>query len=838
MVPRNRLTKLLLFVLIATFEYEANGEDAPAKDDHGDGHGDGHGDDHGDGHGDDHGDAPAKDDHGDGHGDDLGDAQGDSHGDGHGDGGHHSIFQLTFKDGLKSDSMWVILILILIFTLIVEHCHSYIESSVANSKSGQMFVERMNGEIMMFGIVGIGIIMYVNLVGQMDQHLFHTFEFCHVLVSVSAIVLLMLGLLLFWWRKRLESQWSFFRAKTESIHLQVQGDKFESGGEYIEYFIMASRFMEAHPVPEDFCFTQFLHESLSKEICDLMECGLTTWMTLISVAVVFYILNLIKVAGDTSPMMIMIFYALYLGILWIATFVLWIIVNKKWANFQKHLGTDDLTKLKSSFSNIILKISADYKDGGGTDAAPDKTMVTKLEGSQPLKSVPENDLEEIELTNIKTNDGTEDEMKKATRPKGSVSRMSASFGKMILSDNSDQLKKKSDVSDDILDDPLFEQHLMKEMIKKLEELGDQSVLQDRAETPVIMMKTGFHILVMLQCFGIAFYLMHLLHNIGHEHIGVYWHAVVLVLFLSNVGYFLPKAVALLTILEAYISPDADIMDYVIHETHQFGNDCHFINAQIEKLPDDKKKIIADARHEDITLPPTSASELFCCRQKNPLAKLHNYLLNLGLQIGEDRLLRLQKFMDRDMDGAVSVNEFFTSLHARNEEELALRNSTHEKNKELFSNFNANIEGEENIIKVVVTEKEPENEKAYDVAPINIINTNNSSTIVEKENDMKENKMLNRQKPETREFGVQTDELEEKTVVESIIKEKIDKDSISSTIVFKPNSRIVAVSECNKTKRLSLKDVDIESVLTNCQQGALDLKRMVDTSPRYSFFKEK
>merc|ERR1712224_154830 len=66
-----------------------------------------------------------------------------------------------------------------------------------------MFVERVVAELMMFGVVAISVFVF-SQVASMGEHTHHLFEFCDVLCSFGACFLILMGIVLFGFRRLFE----------------------------------------------------------------------------------------------------------------------------------------------------------------------------------------------------------------------------------------------------------------------------------------------------------------------------------------------------------------------------------------------------------------------------------------------------------------------------------------------------------------------------------------------------------------------------------------------------------------------------------------------------------
>merc|ERR1719261_707918 len=96
----------------------------------------------------------------------------------------------------------------LLFTIIIDRCENSLTRLAANSKTETMLLQRINAELMMFGIVGLGVFIGTNIVSDIPAEFFQVFEFTDILCSLGACGLIGIASVLFVLRRVMERRWT------------------------------------------------------------------------------------------------------------------------------------------------------------------------------------------------------------------------------------------------------------------------------------------------------------------------------------------------------------------------------------------------------------------------------------------------------------------------------------------------------------------------------------------------------------------------------------------------------------------------------------------------------
>mmetsp|Transcript_10980 Transcript_10980/g.19092 ORF Transcript_10980/g.19092 Transcript_10980/m.19092 type:complete len:603 (+) Transcript_10980:34-1842(+) len=213
-----------------------------------------------------------------------------------------SIFQLRFKDVDKT-SFWLILVLMLLFTIVIDRLEAGACWISRKSTMESRFVNRLNAELMMFGCVGLTLFVINSLVEfNSDSHLL--IEFIDILCSLGACGLLAIAALLFVTRQLNDRGWQRLEEmyKLDNLSLRATSGQERSGlNKYVwgptqpaDYQVMAEHFRLVHKLPSTFRYHQYLNYVLLGNACDLMDIHWTSWVLLLAISAVFLGISIVR----------------------------------------------------------------------------------------------------------------------------------------------------------------------------------------------------------------------------------------------------------------------------------------------------------------------------------------------------------------------------------------------------------------------------------------------------------------------------------------------------------------------------------------------------------------
>jgi hypothetical protein len=197
---------------------------------------------------------------------------------------HTSIFLLDFKKGVDRVELWWFVTIMLTYTIVVDRLQALANYLAEGDRCDEMFVQRVYSELQIFGLVAITLFIGQNLLGHLSMDQFILFEFTDILCSMGACTLILVGVVLFTWRKSLESSWMQLSYGHSDFHGKMSADAGEvhcvSQG-FLDFYVMAAHFRIHNNVPLDFDFYLYMRESLSQAICSLVNITWHAWTALL-----------------------------------------------------------------------------------------------------------------------------------------------------------------------------------------------------------------------------------------------------------------------------------------------------------------------------------------------------------------------------------------------------------------------------------------------------------------------------------------------------------------------------------------------------------------------------
>jgi hypothetical protein len=210
-----------------------------------------------------------------------------------GGGDHDSIFLLKLEDGLLQNALWWIVVGMLVYTICVDRAQALAQYLSQGDRCDEMFVQRIYAELQIFGLIAISLFIFQNLLGRIPGKYFVLFEFVDILCSMGACSLIVVGVVLYSFRKKLERSWTQFR-DLNNLHDKMSANAssaYEHDQGFLDFYVMAAHFRLNNNVPADFDFFLYMRESLSQSICFLININWITWcaMLLFSLVQTFFV---------------------------------------------------------------------------------------------------------------------------------------------------------------------------------------------------------------------------------------------------------------------------------------------------------------------------------------------------------------------------------------------------------------------------------------------------------------------------------------------------------------------------------------------------------------------
>lgn len=284
-----------------------------------------------------------------------------AHGDAgaHGEGSHgeseHSIFRIEVT---QLDNLYFHLILVgmLVFTIVIDRLEWFADRAVKGNRANEMFLARVNSEIMMFGFVGLGVFLFSQIFNPPEEK-FIFFEFVDIFCSLGAVILIFMAGALFAMKRRMERQWlsvydsggeqrwlDELRAATSIVQVDRQG---------ILCHIMGARFRALHKLANEFDFSLYLQDSLAKNVCDLMNVNWITWVVLLILTLAWTIFRMFLGHLFVHHTAYMNLYAGGIWLTWLLHVSLEWVSRASWRTLERNLGGSSLSTLRKALEDAI-----------------------------------------------------------------------------------------------------------------------------------------------------------------------------------------------------------------------------------------------------------------------------------------------------------------------------------------------------------------------------------------------------------------------------------------------------------------------------------------------------
>lgn len=235
---------------------------------------------------------------------------------------------------------YLVLLGMLAFSVVIDRLEAAAVWLASGRRSKQVFLERVNAEVMMFGFVGLGVFLFSQIKQPSSQH-FEFFEFVDIFCSLSAVVIILMAVVLLMIQHRLEKKYVGLHASEEGNHRDVQAQV-----QQVKLLIMRERFFEKHSLPPDFDFTLYLRESLAKNVCDIMDIKWGTWVAILSLVVIFTVVRRFQGPLFQMPESYMMAYVIAAWVIWICHLMLWCVVRHAYEGLEEDLGVIHIFEVK------------------------------------------------------------------------------------------------------------------------------------------------------------------------------------------------------------------------------------------------------------------------------------------------------------------------------------------------------------------------------------------------------------------------------------------------------------------------------------------------------------
>jgi len=191
-------------------------------------------------------------------------------------GGGDPIFELKSKK-LDNAQFWILFAGMIFYGLLIDRIQFFTQRAVENNRCSKMIFDRVVTEFMVFGIVAITIFIGTNL----DPNLDEKFPYCvthltyaDVLVSFAACSLIGLGALYAWMRNQISERLQGFEGD------EHKDTAIPKVGTWTPMNVkQQSVFLKRNKLTTDsFNWNMYFQESLSHQICDIINITWVTWL--------------------------------------------------------------------------------------------------------------------------------------------------------------------------------------------------------------------------------------------------------------------------------------------------------------------------------------------------------------------------------------------------------------------------------------------------------------------------------------------------------------------------------------------------------------------------------
>jgi len=263
---------------------------------------------------------------------------------------HESIFTLNASD-LDCRTFWILITAMLFFTIIVDRIQALC-TWLATSRCDRMFLERAISELMMFGVVATSMFL-ISQFYHMPEEVHVLFEFVDILCSFAACFLILMGVILFYLRRLMETDMSTFMMEKEGTVRMVDdagsmSDLSARDLRRVQWQVMRSQFVARHKLSlKKFSYNFYLIETLNQDICDLININWITWVVTFGVSLLYLGIRWLEVIKK-SPTQVLVDYVLMTWVIWTGTVVIYGFIVFQVRQLYGKLGLNTLEDLRKS----------------------------------------------------------------------------------------------------------------------------------------------------------------------------------------------------------------------------------------------------------------------------------------------------------------------------------------------------------------------------------------------------------------------------------------------------------------------------------------------------------
>jgi len=283
---------------------------------------------------------------------------------------HPSIFKLHFAQ-LDREVFWWVLIAMLAFTIVVDRMEYYATLASEHDMTKQMYLARLNAELMMFGLVSTCVFVTEQFFEPSVEDVI-LFEFVDIFCSAGACGLFITGLVLFILHHTMERQWKVFGGRENQSHSMREEHRTQAARDasssllaqalhadyldqvdvkHCEFCIMSARFKRAHALPDGFDYPEYLKLSLTDSICDLMNINWVSWLMVLGFAIFLYVFHYMH--GHYTVGGYFVVFAVGVAVLFLVHILVYVAVLQGNKYLSEGLGCDSLKTLQEQLREAV-----------------------------------------------------------------------------------------------------------------------------------------------------------------------------------------------------------------------------------------------------------------------------------------------------------------------------------------------------------------------------------------------------------------------------------------------------------------------------------------------------
>lgn len=234
------------------------------------------------------------------------------------------IFSLPSKYIIDSPFLWCLMALMVVFMIIVDRLQMLADSWVDGEHSKKVFMERLNAEVQMFGIVAITLFLFQYAILELTDDQNKQFHYVDLMCSIGACTLILFG----------GGLMVFITRITRMYRLGMQQDV----AKYMRFYLSASTFMAKWSVPYDFSFAHYMKDNMIVAIAQLITLDYVPWIVMLGPIALGIIISSFTNAEKLDASVKVMVFTLYNAVWALLGLSFGILVRIKVSKFHEHMG--------------------------------------------------------------------------------------------------------------------------------------------------------------------------------------------------------------------------------------------------------------------------------------------------------------------------------------------------------------------------------------------------------------------------------------------------------------------------------------------------------------------